>query len=113
MDQQCISNQLILKTVLRTNIFLNKAFFFFLSETNIFIHQTIDKYKKHEQSFKDEQQMVECNQEIEPQKLVPPHKNLHINRSKKIGHSNGKEISNKGGRMLYSLLGKLIFDSVC
>ena len=38
-------------------------FFFFLSETNIFIHQTNDKYKKDKHSFKDVQKMVESNHE--------------------------------------------------
>ena len=54
-------------------------FFFFLSQTNIFIQQSIDKYKKNKESFKGVQNMVESNPDLEPQE-VAPHKNLYMYR---------------------------------
>ena len=53
--------------------------FFFLSQTNIFIQQSIDKYKKNKESFKGVQNMVESNPDLEPQE-VAPHKNLYMYR---------------------------------
>ena len=50
----------------------------FLSEKNISIHQLIGKYKMDKQFFKDVQKKVESDQEIKPQKLAPPCKNLHV-----------------------------------